>query len=178
MKKIIYTRPDGGISVVHPTEGARLALGVLLADDTVLTSETPVPVDRFLRRWPVAGATVEWAETEDEFVARIAKKDVPAEAINVQIVDDTVVPADRTFRDAWRQNGAAIEHDMEKCRAIHRQRIREARAPILAALDIEQLRGRDVLDRKQALRDAPADPRIAAASSVEQLKAVWPVALK
>ena len=64
MKKIIYTRPDGGLSVVHPTEGARLAYSVRLANGTVLgirkelreagVQATIEPIDRFLRIWPVA----------------------------------------------------------------------------------------------------------------------------
>src|SRR3990167_5030339 len=89
MKKIIFSRPDGGVSVVNPAGGARLAFSVTLQDGSVLSDEvatmpSPIfrkiahPIDYFLHRWPVAGAVSEWAETEDEFLARIAAKDVPA----------------------------------------------------------------------------------------------------
>ena len=106
MKKIIYTRPDGGLSIITPVEGARLALSVTLADQKI-TSDRPVPVDLFLRRWPVSGAVVEWAETEDEFVARIAAKDVPA-GLAFQIVSADKFPADRTNRNKWKANIGSV----------------------------------------------------------------------
>lgn len=85
------------------------------------------------------------------------------------IVDASEVPADRTFRDAW---NADLTVDMALARDIHRDRLRAARAPVLAALDVEQLRGGDVEARKQALRDVTKDERIEAARTPEELLAV------
>ncbi len=157
MKRIVYTRPDGGLSIVTPVEGGRLASRVTLADGAVLEELTmvkpaglievagrveaavyapqPQPVDKFLRQWPVDGATVEWAETEDEFVARVAAKDVPAELVYA-IVDESALPADRYFRNAWRHDNGVISHDLAKCRAIQKDKLRAARAPLLAAQDV------------------------------------------
>ena len=70
--------------------------------------------------------------------------------------------------------------DMAKAREIHKNKIRDARAPKLAELDIEfqkaQETGADtsaIVAKKNALRDAPADSGIAAASDTDALKAQW-----
>ena len=70
--------------------------------------------------------------------------------------------------------------DMAKAREIHKTNIREARTPKLAALDIEFQKAletgastTDIVAKKQALRDAPADAGIASASDADALKAQW-----
>jgi len=70
--------------------------------------------------------------------------------------------------------------NMEKAREIHKDKIREARTPKLAELDIEFQKALEtsadtsaIVAKKQALRDAPADSGIAAASDTDALKAQW-----
>ncbi len=70
--------------------------------------------------------------------------------------------------------------DMAKAREIHKTKIRYAREPKLAELDIEFQKAletgastTDIVAKKQALRDAPADSDIAAASDETALKAQW-----
>ena len=71
--------------------------------------------------------------------------------------------------------------DMAKAREIHKNKIREARTPKLAELDIEFQKALEtgastadiVAKKKQALRDAPADSAIDAASDTAALKAQW-----
>jgi len=70
--------------------------------------------------------------------------------------------------------------DMAKAREIHKTNIRAARTPKLAELDIEFQKAQetgasttDIVAKKQALRDAPADSGIAAASDADALKAQW-----
>ncbi len=70
--------------------------------------------------------------------------------------------------------------DMAKAREIHKTNIRTARTPKLAELDIEFQKAletgastTDIVAKKQALRDAPADSGIAAASDADALKAQW-----
>ena len=98
-------------------------------------------------------------------------------------IDPKDLPQDRTFRNAWKPD---LTVDMAKARDIWRDKMRRARAPKLAELDIEYqradeaadvVRKRDVARRKQALRDVTKDPRIEAASTPEALKAVWPEGL-
>ena len=70
--------------------------------------------------------------------------------------------------------------DMAKAREIHKDKIRAARAEKFKELDIEFQKAletgsstTDIVSKKQALRDAPADSGIAAASTTDELKAQW-----
>jgi flagellar basal body rod protein FlgB len=70
--------------------------------------------------------------------------------------------------------------DMAKAREIHKTNIRNARTPKLAELDIEFQKAletgastTDIVAKKQALRDAPADSGIDSASDTDALKAQW-----
>ncbi len=70
--------------------------------------------------------------------------------------------------------------DMAKAREIHKTNIRNARTSKLAELDIEFQKAQetgaattDIVAKKNALRDAPADSGIAAASTADELKAQW-----
>ena len=73
-----------------------------------------------------------------------------------------------------------VKVNMAKAKEIHKTNIRAARTPKLAELDIEFQKAletgastTDIVAKKQALRDAPADSGIAAASDVAALKAQW-----
>ena len=108
-----------------------------------------------------------------------AIKDVP-NGLSYKIVADSVIPADRSFRNAWKQNGESIETDMTKAKEIHKTKIREARKSKITELDIEFQKAletsastTDIVAKKQALRDAPADSAIASASNEAALKAQW-----
>lgn len=79
-----------------------------------------------------------------------------------------------------------ITVDMTKAREIKKDMIRAERAPKLAELDTEFMRAVEsgdtaaqaaVAAKKQALRDATSDPKIAAAKTPDELKAVTPAAL-
>ena len=70
--------------------------------------------------------------------------------------------------------------DMAKAKEIHKEKIRLAREPKLAELDIEFQKAletgastTDIVSKKQALRDAPADSAIESASDTDGLKAQW-----
>jgi len=73
-----------------------------------------------------------------------------------------------------------ISTDMTKAKEIHKSNIREARTPKLTALDIEFNKAMEtsadttsIISKKQALRDAPADSAIDAATDEAGLKAQW-----
>ena len=108
-----------------------------------------------------------------------AIKDVPS-GLSYEIVEDSAIPTDRSFRNAWKQNGKTIETDMTKAKEIHKINIRLARKDKLAELDIEFQKAletsastTDIVSKKQALRDAPADSAIASADTEAKLKAQW-----
>ena len=71
-----------------------------------------------------------------------------------------------------------IKTDMSKARELHKTNIRSARKDKLAELDIEFQKAletgastTDIVSKKQALRDAPADSAIASADTEAKLKA-------
>lgn len=73
-----------------------------------------------------------------------------------------------------------IKTDMAKAKEIHRTNIRTARTPKLAELDVEFQKALEtsadtsaIVAKKQALRDAPADSAIDAATDETGLKAQW-----
>lgn len=153
MKKIIYTRPDGGLSVVHPV------------------------INTFPKREEI---------TEEEAFQR-AWKALPLDAINPQAIKESDVPTDRTFREAWSHGGNSVSLEMNKCRAIHRDRMRVSRAAKFAKLDSDYLRADEAGDtskklqiasEKQVLRDVTKVPEIDLAQTPEELKLVWPNCLK
>lgn len=89
-------------------------------------------------------------------------------------------PSDRHFRGAWVIEGSVIQEDIEKARAIFKDKVREARLPLLEAKDVELMKaletGADttaIAAAKNALRDAPAAAAIANASDIAALKASW-----
>lgn len=95
------------------------------------------------------------------------------------------LPSSRLYRNAWVDSGT-VQVDMPKARDIQRQMMRVARDPLLADLDTQYLRADEAKDQKakddiavqkQILRDVTADPAIEAATTPEELKAVWPEAL-
>lgn len=108
--------------------------------------------------------------------------------VSHRVMPDEAVPSDRSFRNAWCDETPepVIDIDMPKARNIQRDRMRAARAPKLAALDVDYMRALEAGDEqgknkivadKQALRDVTADPAIEAAQTPEELKAVWPTIL-
>ena len=73
-----------------------------------------------------------------------------------------------------------ITTDMAKAKEIHKTNIRYARTPLPAELDIEFQKAletgastTDIVAKKQALRDAPADSAIESATDEAGLKAQW-----
>lgn len=182
MKKIIFKHSSGGLSILIPVEGARLADRITLFDGSIHAPESRIasPIDSILLGWPIAGAVADWAESEDEFVNRIAFKDVPVTLVAppvgtppmisrkmalssgfaftetpYQVIDAAALPTDRTFRNAWaiNINDAAVEVDMVKARELQRDRLRFLRKPLMEKLDIEYLKADETTDllAKQAI---------------------------
>ena len=108
-----------------------------------------------------------------------AIKAVPS-GLSYEIVEDSAIPSDRSFRNAWKQSSKTIETDMTKAREIHKTNIRNARTPKLTELDVEFQKAletssstTEIVAKKQALRDAPADSGITSATSESELKSQW-----
>lgn len=84
-QRIIYPTDEGGVAIVVPAPAAR---GEVLVSEAVYEGEKLVQ------------EAVYRDETDEEFIARIVAKDVPAGKA-FKIVDVADIPSDRTFRNAW-----------------------------------------------------------------------------
>jgi len=93
------------------------------------------------------------------------------------------IPTDRTYRNAQvaHPTEARVEHDMEKAKELHRDMLRGQRTEQLLVLDREWMAATRAKDQaavdavdaqKQVLLDVTDDPRIEAATTIEELKQV------
>ena len=94
----------------------------------------------------------------------------------------TSKPSDRHFRNAWAISGKVITEDMTKAKEIFKDKIREVRKPLLEAEDVVYMKAMEADDgsaktasvnKKKALRDAPAAKAITDADTIDKLKAAW-----
>jgi len=91
-------------------------------------------------------------------------------------------PADRNFRGAWSLNGSVISEDIDAAKTIFKDKVRKVRGPLLEAEDVVYMKALEIDDadakavsvaKKSALRDAPANSAIDAATDITTLKACW-----
>ena len=89
------------------------------------------------------------------------------------------VPSDRHFRMAWALDDKVITEDLAAAKTIFADKIREARKPLLEALDADYMKALEtssdtaaIVTDKQALRDAPTAGN--GATTITELKAAWP----
>ena len=95
---------------------------------------------------------------------------------------DATVPSDRHFRGAWSLSGTTITEDLAVAKTIFKDKVREARTPLLDAEDVVYMKALEADDadaktasvaKKKALRDAPAASAISSADTIAKLKAAW-----
>ena len=114
-----------------------------------------------------------WVGTMEE----LAAKDVP-NGKAYKIVEDSAVPTDRAFRDAW-ENYEAIAVSMTKAKEITKTRLRVERKPLLEAQDVLFMKAQEsssdtsaIVTEKQRLRDITASAD--SASTLDELKGLNP----
>jgi hypothetical protein len=108
-------------------------------------------------------------------IEEVQVKDTPAGSI---IVDNDSLPNEHNdFFDAWELNGSTVTVNLNKAKAITKDRLRAERAPLLVAQDVLYMRateqGQDttaIVAEKQRLRDITqlADQ----ATTLDELKAI------
>jgi uncharacterized protein with ATP-grasp and redox domains len=102
-------------------------------------------------------------------IEQVLQKDVPNWCKETAyIVDDDVIPTDRTFRDAWQhdfkvQDGKLIHtvsENVDKAKEIHKERLRTERKVLLEEQDVLFMQAlekgvdtKDVTEEKQRLKD-------------------------
>ena len=101
---------------------------------------------------------------------------------NVINSSDATVPSDRHFRNAWSLSGSVISEDLATAKNIFKDKIRSVRTPLLEAEDVAYMKALEADDasaktaavnKKTALRDAPAASAITNATTITELKNAW-----
>lgn len=125
----------------------------------------------------------------DAYWSGLTNRDGTAHADRVSVLDwrritedeHAVFNRDRQYRNALTMAGDHIKHDMPKARECHRNHLRKLRTGAMTGLDAQWMRATgqgkkqeaDAIEaQRQAWRDAPADPRIDTARTVDELKAL------
>lgn len=163
VQTVAVSRVDGGVTILRVVETEYLPDGSVHKTYEI----TPAYVDSLIAKYVADGhwtgplAPVSWRFVPNDFVDE---------------------HTDRDFRNAWADTGKGKPgHDMAKAQTIHRDRLRALRGPKLAALDTEVMRADEennkeakaaAVAKKQKLRDLPDNPRIAAAKTIDELKAL------
>ena len=93
------------------------------------------------------------------------------------------VPSDRHFRGAWALNDSdVVVEDLAAAKNIFKDKIRDVRTALLEAQDIAYMKALEADDasaktaavnKKTALRDAPAASAITNATTIAELKEAW-----
>lgn len=175
-RRIIHTRPDGGVSITDLSERCYRAMCIggglrtSVARECEKAEQQGRDVD-LARRW--ATALRDGGCSDGEAMDLFRRWCIPPDHGAVMLLSDEdlgeYIPPDRWFRDAWRRghNGGPVWIDLSLARPIQRKRIQ-------AGIDWEnRRRAADLLPPVeidlQAFRAATE-----AADSVERLRAIWP----
>lgn len=110
-------------------------------------------------------------------IEQLAGMVVP-EGVSYEIVDDDIIPSDRTFRDAWVRTGSTISEDLAKSKEIGHEYRRLKRAEEFAPHDdviAKQIPGADADAAEAARADirakyATMQTDIDAATTTAQIK--------
>jgi hypothetical protein len=127
---------------------------------------------------PVCNTIGETLTTDAEIEQRAWDK-LPVDAINPVFVDESVIPTDRTFRNAWEHGGDSVIQNITKAKTIAHDKRREARSTEFAPLDIKATIPSEATAAeaaRQVIRDkyAAMQTAIDAATTADQIKAAMP----
>ena len=154
-KCIVFDNPaTGHLSVIHPVYNDRLRPSDATDDDVL-----------------------------DECIRRNIETGTLPTGAAYRVVDASVIPTHRLFRNAWWDDGNNVVVNMSEASVIHMDDIRVDRDKALLELDITFMRAVEDGDpdaqdaasaAKQGLRDIPQTFDLSSASTPEQLTVLWP----
>ena len=176
MKCLVHSRPDGGVSITHPTPRTFRAIteggGLLTAYG--LTFERALAVmlangrdERQASRWLKALEYGGLSEADAWDAVRWRCVDPSHTA--AEVCDFSEVPADRWFRNAWRRspNGGPVWIDLERAKPVQRWRI-------AGALAEENARRQQRLDDPIGVDFSGLRRATERAADLEELRGIWP----
>lgn len=169
MRRIIYTRPDGGVSICCLAKEIIAAMSTGGYFGEMARGEFDAKVDEQVRSGRPEWLAVRFIEalawgglTTAEALGVVRDRDCAPYGTGCELWDVGDLPGDRWFRNAWRRsaNGGPINIDMKAARKIQIGRIRKFAEA-----------------QKIDLRLSLWRERIRSAETPEHLKAVWPKVL-
>lgn len=117
-------------------------------------------------------------------IAEIAEKDKPTGA-TVTLIDDTALPAQTTYQEAWRINNGVVSIDMTTAKAKRLNELRLLRDARLEALDLDFMKALEdgasttaITAEKVTLRDFPATENFTGITDIDSLIAYVPTLLQ
>ena len=135
IKRIVYTRHDGGVTVCCPSERAVAWLGCggfwnhhprgfadIQIERMISRGVGPYAAQRYAKAMTVGGCTTA------EALEIIRDRDCAHLGTAIELLDVDELPSDRWFRNAWRRshNGGPINTDLKLARPIQFRHIRTA----------------------------------------------------
>lgn len=181
MRRIIYTRPDHGVSVIVPSPNCMKAL--TLGGGLLPRSRRDEQIARFIDGGIRESAAVAWVDglisggkTTAEALGLIRDKNVPRDGILPDVVDVDEIPSDRWFRDAWTRshNGGPITVSREKAKTVQVGRILSAHRVAEKRLKADPeafLTGKALPELDRGWIRMKLD----AARHLEEIRQVWPL---
>jgi hypothetical protein len=142
---IIWKKSDNTVAVTHLSDEGLQYIATLALEDGIITAEEELTIE---------------AACKVHAELLLSRGDIPADweivAINIEL------PTDREWRNAWEwtTRDPVIDISLTAARQITKVRIRQERAPLMAALDVQFQRAletsadtAEIVSEKQRLRD-------------------------
>ena len=118
--------------------------------------------------------------SDDEIIEWVANKDTP-KCIEYSIIDSSLIPSSRKFRNAWVLKEGQLTIDLAKAKELKIEEFRVLRKPLLENLDADFMKQQEVngdlspiVLRKNELRDVTT---ISLPDNIEELEAFVPKCL-
>lgn len=181
LKRIIYTRHDGGVSVCAPT---KWIMSALCNGGGIWDHLPPGVMDRQIASMVNRGVNEDAAHryakaamfggcTTAEALEIIRDRDCAHLGTAVELWDWSDVPKDRWFRDAWSRshNGGPISVSLKLAKPIHWRHIRHK------LIELNKKRDNDMLD-PIGFDEKIVKQKIRQARDEIELRQIWPKELQ
>jgi hypothetical protein len=161
---ISITMSDGTLTIMHFVIRERKPDGTIRWEKPPTTENVDKEVKKAFGNIPTYSVKLPTEEGVDPQVKRIPSNPTGNHAVSWRQITYDDVPPDRFYRNAWRDDGKKIYHDMDHVRKLHLEHLRRERVPILEQKDRDWMRAmgqgkmedvKRIEEDRQTLRDLP-----------------------
>jgi hypothetical protein len=149
----------------------------------ITTNDGKLVIMSFVTKDYISEGVVNWEKeaSSENINAEILKAGI--DALSWRTIEESEIPTDRSFRDAWKDVDEVLIHDMTKVKEIHLARLRIQRNALLEEKDKDWMRAigqgntteaTAVETERQALRDFPQTiaSQLESATTVAEVKLI------